>query len=253
MSRLLAITALFWLLLAGPALPQRIVSALSDQNVSIDSNFTGKTLTLFGNVEPSVGDQTLANRGPFDLVIVIRGPAATHTVREKTPQLGVWLNSGSESFANTPGFFYVLSSKELDKITTPETLAENEISFNSVFGIDANGQATDPEYTSELRRLLAKKGLEGVNEHAVNFLSPTFYSTQLDLPANVPSGLYLVKTFLFSEGELIEDRSVVFTVRTAGIERFLESTSRENPWAYGLASVLLALFTGWLGSVAFKR
>ena len=55
------------------------------------------------------------------------------------------------------------------------------------------------------------------------------------------------------EGELIEDRSVVFTVRTAGIERFLESTSRENPWAYGLASVLLALFTGWLGSVAFKR
>ncbi|MCB9993072.1 MAG: TIGR02186 family protein [Hyphomicrobiaceae bacterium] len=246
-------TAIAWLLLTGPALPQRIISALSDQTISIDSNFTGKKLTIFGNVEPAVGDPSLSNQGPYDIVIVVKGPPATHTVREKTPQLGIWLNSGSEGFANTPSYFYVLASNELGKIASAETLAANQISFESVFGTEANAANGAFDFSGELRRLLSKKGLEGVDEHAVHFLSPTFYSTQLDMPANVPSGLYLVKTFLFANGNLIEDQPVVFNVRTAGIERFLENAAHENPWIYGIASVLLALFTGWLGSVAFKR
>ena len=42
-------------LIPQPVQAQRLVSALSNKVVSIDSSFSGETLTLFGNVEPEAG------------------------------------------------------------------------------------------------------------------------------------------------------------------------------------------------------
>jgi hypothetical protein len=42
-------------------------------------------------------------------------------------------------------------------------------------------------------------------------------------------------------------------VRTQGFERFVADTARMNPAFYGFATILLALLTGWLGGVLFKR
>ena len=80
-----------------------------------------------------------------------------------------------------------------------------------------------------------------------------FYSAQLVLPSNAPPGPYIAQTYLFKNGEIIARKSDGFAVRKIGFERFLALASTQSPLLYGLACVVLALFTGWLGGVLFRR
>ena len=41
-------------------------------------------------------------------------------------------------------------------------------------------------------------------------------------------------------------------VRKVGLERFLFRLSRDNPLAYGLMSLAIAIAAGWLASAAFR-
>ena len=42
-------------------------------------------------------------------------------------------------------------------------------------------------------------------------------------------------------------------MRKIGFERFLGLAAQQQPLLYGLVCVILALFTGWLGGVVFRR
>jgi hypothetical protein len=38
-----------------------------------------------------------------------------------------------------------------------------------------------------------------------------------------------------------------------GFEQFIANSAHNHGWLYGLATALMALMTGWLGSVVFRR
>jgi uncharacterized protein (TIGR02186 family) len=97
------------------------------------------------------------------------------------------------------------------------------------------------------------RGLFGINETGVKFLSPTAYVAQLTLPADISNGLFITQTYLFKNGKLLAKRGDSFAVNKTGFERFLFTSSREYPLLYGLVCVILAVGTGWLGGVIFKR
>jgi uncharacterized protein (TIGR02186 family) len=105
----------------------------------------------------------------------------------------------------------------------------------------------------ELVRLMTQDGLFGVQENGVNFLSESFYSARLTLPSSAPPGPYIALTYVFKDGQVIARKSEGFAVRKIGFERFLALSAVQQPLAYGVICVLLALFTGWLGGVIFKR
>jgi len=90
-------------------------------------------------------------------------------------------------------------------------------------------------------------------EHGVTFHSDTFYSARIQLPANVPNGNYIAITHLFQNGKLQAKKAQHFSVRTVGFERLLSSSAKDYSFLYGLVCVLLAIFTGWLSGVAFRR
>lgn len=252
MIRLLIV--LLMCLVPHAAMSQRVVSALSELEISIDSNFIGAKLTLFGNVEPNFGEEGRTLSGPYDIILVIEGPPASHTVRQKTQQLGIWLNSKGTIFANVPSFYHVINSRDASSVADEETLKIAQINFSEQIQ-ERQGPvpSIDPFFLSQLKRLMENADLYGVSAGGVQFLSPTFYRAELELPANVPNGAFLAKTFLFANGELVDEEATRFFVRTTGIERLIEQTASDFPWLYGLICVLLALFTGWLGSVAFRR
>lgn len=246
--------ALILMLFIVPASAQRLISTLSSQEISIDSNFTGESLTLFGNIEPEIGEATIAVTGPFDIVIAIHGPNTQRVVRRKARQFGIWLNSEGVGFDNVPSFYHVLSSQPLSQIMSPENLLGERIGLEhqvpSMAEADPN---LVPRFSAELIRLMQESDMFGVNERHVSFLSPSFYKAHLELPADVPNGTYLAKTYLVQDGEIIDQRAERFVVRTAGVERLLSSSAQHNPLWYGLACVVLALMTGWIASVAFRR
>ena len=51
----------------------------------------------------------------------------------------------------------------------------------------------------------------------------------------------------------ITEKSDGFSVRKIGFERFLGLAAVQQPLLYGICAVILALFTGWLGGVVFRR
>lgn len=236
------------------AMAQRLISTLSSQEISIDSTFAGESLTLFGNIEPEAGEEGEPIEGPFDIVITVQGPSTERTIWRKNRVAGIWLNTEGVRFPHVPELFHVLTTRPLAELLPPETQRQ--------FGIGPGFWAVpdpiaDPQlkgaFTQELIRLMRESRRFGVNDRFVTFLSPTFYQAQLVLPADVPNGMYLTKTYLVRDREILDIRVERFFVRTTGIERLLSTAARENPLLYGLACVALALFTGWLGGVAFRR
>ena len=57
--------------------------------------------------------------------------------------------------------------------------------------------------------------------------------------------------FLVRDGEVISTGATTIRVAKTGIERWLYNLSRQQPLAYGLMSVALALLAGWLAAAAF--
>jgi uncharacterized protein (TIGR02186 family) len=248
---LLALLAL--LALALPAQAARLISNLSNDTIEITSSFDGETLTFFGTIAPDAGSAEPVS-GPFQVVIVVLGPRQDRVAREKTNNFGIWLNTEQVAFSRFPSYFHVLSSDRLLNVTDIATLNDNLILPEShALAPNPAGFMKTLNFGRELIRLMSQEGLFGVQESGVQFLSDTFYSAQLTLPSNAPPGPYIAQTYVFKDGVLITRKSEGFAVRKIDFERFLALSSTQYPFLYGLACVLLALFTGWLGGVIFKR
>lgn len=249
---------LFLVLLAllamlAPAHGARLVSQLSNESIEITSSYAGERLTFFGSIEPDAGTSEPVT-GPFHVVITIIGPTEDRIARRKTNNFGVWINTEQVEYENFPSYFHVLSSGRLTDITDVTTLTVNSILPEALTLAPATGDWwARPIFGQELVRLMTEQGLFGVQENGVNFLSSNFYSARLTLPSNAPPGPYIALTYVFKDGQIISRKSEGFAVRKIGFERFLALSSVQYPLLYGIVCVILALFTGWLGGVIFKR
>jgi uncharacterized protein (TIGR02186 family) len=254
-KRLAAVTLAAALLAATPpAQAERLVSTVSNDDVSITSSFVGEKLTLFGNIEPEVGATQRFVEGPFQVIITVTGPLQDRVARLTQPRLGIWMTTEQVVFRNFPSFYYVISSDKLSDITDEETIAElNLMPEGQARATATPSNADEALFGRELVRLMTERGFFGVRERGVLFRSDTFYSGQVSLPSDVPPGSYLAHTYVFKSGAVIAERSEKFTVRKIGFERFLALAAVQWPLLYGLAAVILALFTGWLGGVVFRR
>ena len=251
---LAAILALVVTLLAGPALAERLVSEISNTSVEITSSFDGERLTFFGTIVPDIGALDPAVTGPFHVVIVVSGPTQHPVLRKKTNSWGIWLNTDQVAYRDFPSYLRVLSSGRLSEIAAGDVLLENAIMPEAhLHPASPVSQQKSLTFGEELLRQMAAANLFGVQENGVSFLSETLYSARLTLPANAPPGPYIAQTYLLKDGAIIARQSEGFAVRKMGFERFLALSSVQFPMLYGLACVVLALFTGWLGGVVFKR
>ncbi|HEV7292047.1 MAG TPA: TIGR02186 family protein [Devosia sp.] len=253
MARLL-LALLAFVVLAVPAQAVRIVSQVSNDLVEITSSFDGERLTFFGTIAPDAGSEERSVEGPFHIVIAVVGPTQTRVARQMTHNFGIWFNTDEVAFRNFPSFFQVLSSGRLREITDITTLTTNYILPEALTLVPTDaGWWRTAVFGRELVRLMTQRGLFGVNENGVNFLAENFYSARLTLPSDAPPGPYVAQIYAFKNGELVARQTQGFAVRKIGFERFLAISATQQPFVYGLFTVLLALFTGWLGGVLFKR
>ena len=252
MRALLAIVAL--VALTASAQAERLVSMVSRDEVAITSSFSGETLTLFGNVEPDVGAANTVITGPYHVIITVTGPLQTRVARHSQPVFGIWMNTEQAVFRNFPSYYHVIASAPLADITSSEQLDAFDITpEHQLSNTVPPPTLRDVRLGHELIRLMTEKNHVGVNPTGVVFRSNTLYAAQVTLPSDVPPGPYLAHTYLFKNGQLIAERSEGFSVRKIGFERFLGQSATTFPLFYGIVCVALALFTGWLGGVVFRR
>jgi uncharacterized protein (TIGR02186 family) len=234
---------------------ERLVVSLTNHRVMITSSYTGVELVLFGSVEPDV---TGASRGaPYDIVATVTGPRELLRARRKERVLGIWMNTESRTFVDPPSYLAVLASRPLDAIASPETRRRLQLGipntpFPELVHNDVGEVSNDP-FRAALVRLMRDRTLYSEKPNAVTFLTSTLFRASLALPAQVPIGSYTVDVKLFAEGALVAETDSAFEIVKVGFEQFVVSESREHGLLYGMATAAMALLTGWIASVAFRR
>lgn len=250
MRHLLALIAIV-VLFCAPVVAQDAVNVVfvnSDPVVAVHSNFRGQAVTLFGNIEPGES----ARDGPYSVVVLVQGPSSDWGVREKERQGGLVLNIASAHYAQAPSYYAILSSSPLAQIVSPEVVDKQRLSFAGLAVLTRQGDDTsnlDPEFVRLMRS--AGNFIEG--ERGVVMHSATTFSARVPVASNAVNGVYLARALIIADSQVIGETTTRFTVRTQGFERYVANLARSNPVLYGLATILIALGTGWLGGVLFKR
>ena len=89
--------------------------------------------------------------------------------------------------------------------------------------------------------------------NGVTFLTPTVFRAEIPLPAEAPFGNYDVDVKVFAEGSLLVRSTTAFEIVKVGFEQFVATSARDYGIFYGLATAMMALFTGWFASVVFRK
>ena len=244
--------ALALLLMALPAVAdETIVAGLSQSRVSIDADFTGEEILVYGAVKRFAPPPSAE---PLHLVITVEGPAQSITVRRKDRRFGIWVPVDSFIVTKAPAFYALATTGETPEILSDIADAEHRITIPRAiraFGATETGRDAD-DFVDALIRLRLDQGLYREDERTISFVEETLFRTDIALPANLTEGAYRVRIFLLRGGEVVDHLERQVNVRKAGIERFLFNLSREQPAIYGLLSLLIAVLAGYGASGAFR-
>ena len=258
MRRPLAISALALaaMLTALPARAERLIVSVSNHRVTVTPNYSGEELVLFGSVEKD--PNTPANRGNYDLVVTVAGPRADMVTRRKERKFGIWINTDSRQFLRVPSYLAIFSNRPLDAIASPEVQRRQQLGLNNVLltqrvGGDYADVVPNDAFRSAFVRLRSQHGLYREDASAVTFLTPTLFRTGIPLPAEVPIGTYNVEIKLFADGALVTKTDTAFEIVKVGFEQFVATTAHQNGFVYGLVTAFMALMTGWMASIVFRK
>ena len=257
MGPLLRIAALAVALSATTAAAQvapkeEVQSDISTREISIQSNFTGIEILIFGSVDFS--STPSPESAVHDVIMVVRGPSQPLVARRKKRVAGLWVNDESRVFPSVPGFYTVLSSRPFRAIASERTLQELGVGFKNInFGVDSAGNSVDETFRSSVIRLKQRAGLFQEHDDGITFIGRSLFRGTVDLPVNVPIGLYTADVYLFRNGELLSKNESTLQVNKVGFERLVYLLAFRYPFIYGLVAVLIAVLGGLIGWFAFRR
>ena len=245
-------------LIAGmmPAHAERIIASISRHRVQVTSSFTGTQIVLFGSIERD--PPPAVQRSNYDIVVTVSGPRQTIVTRRKGRVLGIWANVDSRTFINVPTYLTVLTNRPVNSIANAETTRRLQVGLENIvlpqqIGPDIADVVRDDPFRKNFVRLQTDHKLFSEETNGVTFLTPTLFRADIALPAVAPFGNYDVEVKLFSDGNMITRMNSAFELVKFGFEQFLADAARNYGTLYGLATVAMALGTGWFASIVFRR
>ena len=253
--RLLAL-ALAATVAAAPACAERIISTVSTSRVLIASNFTGAEVVLFGSVERDA--QTVSRRGGYDIVVTVSGPREDIVTFRKQRMAGIWVNADSRTFVKVPAYLTVLSNRTINEIADINTLRRTQTGLartlltQDIAGDIADSIRDDP-FRQAFLRLKIDERLYTELQNGVTFLTPALFRAAIPIPDTAPTGSYEIDVKLFADGVLLARTQTALEVVKVGFEQFVANAARDHGLFYGLFCAGLALLTGWLASVVFRK
>jgi len=233
---------------------ESIQIGLSQDVIAITADFSGADLTIFGAVENA--DPTIIRQGRYDVIVVLEGPARPVVVRRKARVLGIWINTHSETFIGVPESYSVATTRMPQDITDPLSYKQLALGADNlhVAPIDPGGNpATIEEFTAALRERKKATGLYSERVGGVQFLSANLFRASLTLAPNIPVGTHKARAFLFRNGVFVKETSAQLAIVKSGFEQMLYRLANTYSALYGFGAVALAIVTGWLGRLIFRK
>jgi uncharacterized protein (TIGR02186 family) len=242
---LLALLAWFATVAGGRiAVAASLVADLSNHLIAITTGFTGTDVLLFG-----------AKEGEGEVVVIVRGPTSSISVRKKSRVAGIWMNTDRVTFSNVPSFYAVSASKPVEEIAPASVLARHQIGFSQL-KLSAPPHV-DPERLRDFRAALIRRpqraGIFMREQGEVSFLGNTLFRTNVYFPANVPVGVYLVEVLLLQNGNVTGAQTTPLIISKVGFGAELFDFAHQRAALYGLIAILIALVAGWLPHILLRK
>lgn len=227
-----------------------LVTDVSKDHISIRTDFSGESLLLFGAIDTSL-------HGPVDGVIVsLRGPDENVILRKKQKQFGIWVNGASYKMGPLPSFYAIVSSKELAKLMPFNEQKKRGIGAESLTAnllSDTPDLVAKNEALSAFIRLKQNEGLFAARTDKVEIINEKLFRAEINLPAGMPVGRYIMEFFAYKNGTLIGYQTGDLPVDIVGAGHILHQAAYEMSLLYGLLGVLMAILMGWSVAVLFRR
>lgn len=279
--------------LPSSARAETLIADFSEHIIKINSNFTGKRIHAFGVVGPSE-DATprsgvFAIRSPerVDVIILLKGPQGTVTVRQKRRVAGIWINREAVTFDEVPGYLSIASTRPLSEIADEAFLQRNGLGLEHVQvargEIAPNGEAPPPGSQAEIEaspqtepapqtdlnptldadqapifrealiRLKRREGLYTEEPGRITVRGGSLFHATLDLPSQVPVGTYTAVVMAIRDGAIVAAQTIPLVVQKDSLETSIYDFAHEQPLLYGVLAVLLAVLVGLGASSLFRR
>jgi uncharacterized protein (TIGR02186 family) len=230
---------------AAEPVPPNLIVDLSSARVSITSAFQGETLLLFGMFDP-----------PGEIVVVVAGPPAREQVMRKERFLGLWLNTGRQSFDDVPAYYYIAASQPLQRLLARGAGGEIlslEDRLSSVRPVTSRDAAQLARFRGGLVEVKRREGLYPADFGQVTIQGGRLFRAELPFPSRLPEGVYDVRTYLLRDGKIVAAVSRPLPVSKVGFSAELAGWSRQDGALYGMGAIAMALLVGWLGGAAMRR
>ena len=240
-----ALLGLICLLLLTGARDPILVPEVSQHEVIVRQGFTGAELLLFGAILDPAGPR--AGRA-YDIVVVLKGPTQSITLREKSRVAGIWVNADSTEFRSAPSFYSVASSRPISKIVEPKTAAIFELGLPWL-QLSPAGEiepAEQKRFAAGLVELMERGELYKQDEGALNLKEQVLYQARINLPSNVQTGTYTAETFAISRGRVVASATSKIEVRKLGFEGAVVAFAENYSFLYGLLAVAISVMMGWI-------
>ncbi|UWR25604.1 TIGR02186 family protein [Sulfitobacter sp. S223] len=244
------IAALCLSLASLPAMAEVVVLGLSSDTVSINTNFDGSEILIFGAVKR---EAPIPAEPPLEVIVTVAGPSETKTVRRKEKRFGIWVNTDAVEIDSAPSFYAVSTSAPLNEALSFTEDVRHKISIpRAIRSVGAPASIADSEtFTQALIRIKSKSNQYQLNQSTISVDEETLFRTAIALPAALTEGDYKTRIFLTRGGNVVSQYETSIYVRKVGLERWLFTISREQSFFYGLLSLAIAIAAGWGASAVF--
>lgn len=233
---------------------ERIDIGISTNEIAITSDFSGADITVFGAVDGA--DELLLATFAYDIVVALEGPRISSTVRRKERVAGIWINRHSIRFEPIPASYSMSSTRPLPDIANLMELSSRDIGIDNIRLVPTGGVGDGSrltEFRDALRRIKQTSGLYQRAPTGVQFISKALFRASVRLPASIPVGQHKVRAVLYKNNQFVMEKVIPLRVVKTGLEQFIYNFAHAYSLAYGIVAVLLAIVTGWLGSVIFRK
>lgn len=231
---------------------------ISTRTLEVTTGFTGHEIIVFGAIDNS--QAPIGSSGYYDVVVVVEGTPLPIVVRRKSDVGGVWINTSSVLFGSVPSYYAIASTRPIEEIAGPAVLERHAIGFQHIKMLPSaknRGTLGDIQlvaFREAVIRLKKKEKLYVTQPNGgVAFVGRSLFRATIPLPANVPVGPLVARTYLLRNGQVVSAHIGRVTLHRAGIERLVHNFAVVNPMSYGLFAVLLAVAAGLLASAYFRR
>jgi len=230
------------LFLMGRHLLAALTAKANHDHIKIDFFYNGSTVSVRGISDPGA-----------DLIIKITSLDGHQMLKQKGKVGGVlWMNVKTLNFENSPTFYAVHSTRNIEEILNSEDAEKNVIGYPALqkhISIGpVSGEEEKARWFDEFIKFKENSHLYSVSTGKITVTEKEGQGTYYILtewPYQAPPGKYMVDVYAIKDKKIVESAKADVDVEQVGIVKSLAGMAKNNGCLYGLFSIIVAIGAGF--------